>query len=177
MKKQIFASLLSLLVAVAAEPVYAQQSSGKSGASKTSLILSRIDEPVIEQFRNAWCAAGAGVFTREVVVLLYLNRDGSLTTKTLRPSNEYKRFTFKWDPSIYAIVHTHPNACNAEPQRDDIQLADRFDVPIYTITNRGMFVYDPHTRKISQVQAGLDWQKSSKWNQNSRQTVASTTAP
>jgi hypothetical protein len=45
-------------------------------------------------------------------------------------------------------------------------LADRFGVPIFTITHLGMYVYDPDTRKISKVKDRLDWLESAKWNHN-----------
>jgi hypothetical protein len=46
-------------------------------------------------------------------------------------------------PATVGIVHTHPNSSSAKPQDEDIIVANKFRVPIFTITNRGMFVYDP----------------------------------
>ena len=82
-----------------------------------------------------------------------------------------KRFTFGWTDDIIAVVHTHPNGYDPKPTGKDLLLADRFRIPIFTLTQRGMYVYDPETRKISVVQDGLDWLAASKWN-HERQAVA-----
>ena len=47
--------------------------------------------------------------------------------------------------------------------REDLRTADRFGIPVLTITRRGMHVYDPDTKKISLVREGLDWLDSTKW--------------
>lgn len=55
------------------------------------------------------------------------------------------------------MVHTHPNRCNARPSAHDRALGDRFQVAILTLTNRGMFMYDPATKKITLIKDGLKW--------------------
>lgn len=35
---------------------------------------------------------------------------------------------------------------------------------VFTITQRGMYVYDPDSKKISTVKDGPDWLESAKWN-------------
>jgi len=37
---------------------------------------------------------------------------------------------------------------------------------MFTITSRGMFVYDPSTKKTSQLMENLDWLDLSKWNKS-----------
>jgi len=66
--------------------------------------------------------------------------------------------------NIIAVVHTHPNGVDPKPAGDDLRLADRFGVPVFTITQRGMYVYDPDTKKVSLVKAGLEWLESAKWS-------------
>jgi hypothetical protein len=61
------------------------------------------------------------------------------------------------------VVHTHPNRCGPEPVGDDLKIADRFRVPVFTITSSGMYVYDPIRKKITKIWNGLDWLKPSKW--------------
>ncbi len=78
-------------------------------------------------------------------------------------TNENRQFTFSWHPATIAIVHTHPNASDPKPQDEDIAVADRHHVPIFTITSRGMYVYDPGTRKLSKVMSNLDWLEVSNW--------------
>ena len=67
---------------------------------------------------------------------------------------------------MIAVVHTHPNGVDPKPAGHDLRLADRFGVPVFTITQRGMYVYDPELKKTSMVQDGLDWLDSSRWNQD-----------
>jgi hypothetical protein len=74
-------------------------------------------------------------------------------------------------------VHTHPNACNERPSWPDKDIADKYHVPILTITSRGMFMYDPETKKISKVQDGLDWLKLDKWARNSLVAQAEAARP
>jgi hypothetical protein len=50
-----------------------------------------------------------------------------------------------------------------KPNGQDLQLADKFGVPVFTLTQRGMYVYDPATKKVTRIQEGLDWLESSKW--------------
>jgi hypothetical protein len=124
-----------------------------------SSILTRIDKAVIKEFRTAWKISGSGFMKREGVVLLYRMPDGSIKARSQGCSNEYMQFTFTWKPNVIAVVHTHPNDTDPQPTREDSRLADRFAVPIFTITSRGMFVYDPATKKVSRLFKYLDWLK------------------
>jgi len=124
-----------------------------------SSILSGIDEAVVKEFRTAWKVSGSGIMKREGVVLLYRMPGGSIKARSQGCSNEYRQFTFPWKPNIIAVVHTHPNDSDPRPTREDSRVADRFAVPIFTITRRGMFVYDPATKKVSRLFKNLDWLK------------------
>ncbi|HEY9232415.1 MAG TPA: hypothetical protein VIS78_09715, partial [Blastocatellia bacterium] len=101
----------------------------------------------------------------ESVILILRMGDGSYSTFMPNPTNEYKRFTFVWNPATIAIVHTHPNGCPAQPEGDDLATADKYRAPIFTITSRGMFVYDPATRKTTRVLDGTQWQNDAAWEQ------------
>jgi len=83
--------------------------------------------------------------------------DGTFIGKSQGYTNQYKKFTFKMIPNSIAIVHTHPSGCDPRPSRDDRQVADDYDVPIFTITVHGMYVYDPATKKTNKVLDGMDW--------------------
>lgn len=168
MKEQFLASLFCLVVAGAVESVQAQTSDTNPELSKAQFILSRIDEPTTREFKKAWMAVGAGADSREAVVLLFRCIDGSLITGSLPLIYESKSFRFKWNPAIIGVVHTHPNTSGAEPSYKDRRLADKFGVPVFTLTSRGMFIYDPETKKISLVLGFLDWLEYSNWNRRSR---------
>jgi hypothetical protein len=125
--------------------------------------FSRINKEMTEEFRKAWRIAKVGTSDYEGVVLLYLLPDGSYKVTALNPSNEFKKFTFPWDDRIVAIFHTHPQDVDPKPAPEDIRIADKYQVLMFTLTLRGMYVYDPVTRKISNVMIGLDWLDESKW--------------
>src|SRR5436190_13638261 len=90
--------------------------------------------------------------------------DGTFSARDMGATNEYKQFTFPWHPATIAIVHTHPNKSDPQPCGVDLAAADKYRVPIFTITSRGMFVYDPDTKKISKVMNNLDWLDQSRWS-------------
>jgi hypothetical protein len=119
---------------------------------------------VIQEFANAWRGARLGKADTERAVLLFRKADGSLVAEAQGYTNEFGRFTFKWNAAAIAIVHTHRNNVAAEPAPADKELADKLGVPIFTITNRGMYVYDPEMKRVSKVQDGLDWLDPSKWS-------------
>lgn len=128
-------------------------------------VISTFDAGMVEEFKRAWSRAGAGTVTSESVVLILRMANGGYSARSMGFSNEYKAFTFPWHPATVAIVHTHPNKSIARPEGQDLSVADKYGVPIFTITNRGMYVYDPATKKTSKVKEGLDWLDASKWSE------------
>lgn len=147
------------------------QTKSRSYGEKTAFIISKIDAAVAKEFQEAWHVSRNGSDGFEGLVLVYPSTDGSILARSQGKSDEQKHFTFGWTSNIIAVVHTHPNGVDPKPAGHDFQLADRFGVPVFTITQRGMYVYDPTTRKTSMVQDGLDWLQSSKWDHD-RQVVA-----
>ena len=127
--------------------------------------LRRIDKGVIEEFHNAWHVSGEGSNGREGVVLIFRRKDGSYTGRLQGFTNEYKKANFKWSPAALAIVHTHPNSCDPRPSPQDERVAEKYYVPIFTLTFSGMYVYNPATRMTSKVVDGLDWLDLSKWQE------------
>ncbi len=126
-------------------------------------LLSRIDKAVIREFRKAWNVSSAGTNGREGLVLIFRMPDGSYTGRSQGSTGEYQKFTFNWIFNAVAIVHTHPNDANPRPSPQDQRVAEKYEVPIFTITITGMYVYNPATKIISKVMNGLDWLNPSKW--------------
>jgi hypothetical protein len=125
--------------------------------------ISIFNERVVATFAKAWGHSSNGTSGVEGVVLVLRMVDGSYSGKDMGITNEQRKFTFRWHPATIAIVHTHPNNSDPKPHDEDLLVADRFQVPIFTITNRGMYVYDPLTRKIRLVLNNLDWLNASKY--------------
>jgi hypothetical protein len=119
---------------------------------------------VIREFDKAWRAAGQGKADTERAILIFRKLDGSLVAEGQGYTNEFDSFTFKWNPAAIAIVHTHRNYDAAEPSPADKEVANKLRVPIFTITSRGMYVYDPEMERVTKVQDGLDWLDESKWS-------------
>ena len=126
-------------------------------------VLSKFDDKVVDKFREAWRSTGNGTTTLESVVLILRMADGTYSARSQGATNEYKSFTFNWHPATVAIVHTHPNSSSPKPQLADIQVADKLHVLMFTITSRGMYLYDPSTKEITKVREGLDWLEASSW--------------
>ena len=135
---------------------------------RTTFDLSKIDESITKEFRKAWDKSHQGIDNRESVVLIFQNVDGSYRATTLGVTNQSNRVTFRWNPAAIAIVHTHPSKVDPKPTLHDMQTGDRIGVPIFTITRWGMFMYDPGTKQITEIQHNLDWLSASKWNHNSQ---------
>ncbi|HXG94602.1 MAG TPA: hypothetical protein VNN73_19830 [Blastocatellia bacterium] len=128
-----------------------------------AFVISKFDDKMTSEFRKAWASSGGGTASRESVVLILRMADGSFGARSIGATNEYKKVTFAWHPATIAVIHTHPNSSSPQPQDDDLTLADKHGVPVFTITSRGMYVYDPTTKKVSKVQNNLDWADPKKW--------------
>lgn len=150
----------SLLDAIAA----ARTRTPTAALSGADYAISKFDREIVKAFDKAWQRSGDGMSSFEGVVLILRMADGSFSGRDMGATNEYRRFTFAWHPAAIAIVHTHPNSADPKPCGDDIVSADKHGIPVFTITNRGMYVYDPGTRAISKVMNDLDWLDQSKWN-------------
>lgn len=172
MQSKKCASILSILVSTSVAIALAS-SIGEAGVrpkagsykTMTATIVLRIDEAVVSEFRKAWRISGGGSGEIEGAVLLYQTAEGRISAKSLGQTNQRRKFTLVCGVDVIAIVHTHPNRSSAEPEGGDLEIADRLRIPVFTITNRGMYVYDPGTRKISKIQDGLNWLDPLKWIQ------------
>lgn len=141
----------------------AANQNGATKKGRAGFVLSRIDERVVLEFARAWDKSKHGIISQEALVLISRMPDDSIRAVPGGHTNEVYRFTFEWNQAIIAIVHTHPNKSDPKPQAPDLLIADKFGVPIFTITLGGMYLYDPVTRKITKVQDGLDWLKPTSW--------------
>jgi hypothetical protein len=156
-------AFLTLLSILAAQGALAQDAQRSGQTKATAFTQSGINSEVVKEFEAAWIRSGSGRSSRESLLLIFRNSYGSYKAVSAGMTNEYKKFTFTWDPNAIAIVHTHPNNSVPEPQESDRRLADRLGVPIMTITSSGMFMYDPTVKKTTKLQDGLDWLDQSKW--------------
>ena len=134
--------------------------------SRSRFALSDIDESMIKEFNGAWQRCALGTMHTEAVVLMLREPDGSIRAVSAGRSNQAYEFTFKWNPAIIAVFHTHPNNRSPQPVEQDILIARRFGVPIFTLSRTGMFMYDPETDRVIKLKNGIDWLDASSWNTN-----------
>lgn len=125
--------------------------------------VARLDKHVIKEFEKAWAVSSAGTANLEGVVLIFRLVDGSYRAQSQGLTNQHKRFTFKFTPNAVAIVHTHPSSIDPRPSAEDQEISDKLKVPVFTITSRGMFMYNPKTRKTTKIMDGMDWLDHTKW--------------
>jgi hypothetical protein len=137
------------------------QSKGGPDAGKTAAILARIDGSVVREFGRAWHLSGNGRV--ETLVLISWQSDGSLAAQAQPCSAAGTFCRFPLTSRVVAIAHTHPESGDERPSNDDVALADRFGLPVFTLTRRGMYVYDPDTKKVRELQVNLDWLNPAKW--------------
>jgi hypothetical protein len=126
-------------------------------------VISKFDEGMVKEFGKIWRQSGNGAGQTEGVILILRMADGTYAAKSQGTTNEFKRFTFRWHPAAIALIHTHPNTSDPRPQPDDIKVALKYGVPVFTLTSRGMWVYDPSARRTSRVVDGVDWLDARKW--------------
>jgi hypothetical protein len=135
----------------------------KPARAITPFDFSRVNKAMMEEFEKAWRISKNGTSDAEGVILFYLLPDGSYKVKGLNSTNEFKSATFVWEDGIIAIFHTHPRAVDPRPSDGDIKVADKYRVLMFTLSLRGMYVYDPQTKKTSAVMYGVDWLDQAKW--------------
>jgi len=162
--------LLNLLLveSVAALSQTEMQSFDCESSPKGTFDLSKIDESITKEFMNAWNRSHNGIDCIEAGTFIYRKVDGSYRAIAMRFTNQCNEINTIMDPAAIALVHTHPNGLDPKPSVADIRAADKYCVPILTITSSGMYMYDPATRKISQIQNSLDWLSASKWKSNAQ---------
>jgi hypothetical protein len=172
----VFVLPLFLMVSIHSESAIAnlEKPTVRSGPTFN---LSKIDTSVVKEFKKIWRIAKSGVGNSEGALLIFKMVGGRYQAKTLAATNEYQRISFTWHPAAIAIVHTHPNHREARPSWRDRELADHYGVFMFTVSNRGMYVYDPHTKKLSRVMEGLDWLDPSKWGEEFAAKMASNSSP
>jgi hypothetical protein len=151
-----------LLLALADNGPVTESNSEPSDAEAV-VKVARLDKHVIKEFEKAWAVSSAGTANLEGVVLIFRLVDGSYRAQSQGLTNQHKRFTFKFTPNAVAIVHTHPTSIDPRPSAEDQEISDKLRVPVFTITSRGMFMYNPKTRKTTKIMDGMDWLDHAKW--------------
>lgn len=167
--KVLLILMLDLLaVGLVAASQTEMQSFDCESSPKGTFDLSKIDESITKEFMKAWNRSHNGIDSIEAGIYIFRNVDGSYRCIEMRYTNEPGGITTTMDPAAIALVHTHPTRLDPKPSDADIRVADKYCVPIFTITSWGMYMYDPKTKKITLIQHNLEWLSASKWKRNAQ---------
>lgn len=124
--------------------------------------VNEMDWSVAREFVRAWKMSHGGTCPHEVaVVLRYQN--GRYVAELQHSNNKAYTTSVTVTPGVVALVHTHPNARPAEPSPTDRRIADRLRLPVVTLSSRGVYAYDPSTRKTTKIMAGVTWLDEANW--------------
>lgn len=125
------------------------------------------DSSLAGHLRRAWMAVERGHSNREAAVLIIASRAdagaGRWRAVPVFDAAGYRTIRLEIPTGTLAILHTHPNHLGAEPSPADRRNADLLDIPTYTLTDRGVWRYDPRTRRSERVMYRLNWLESSSW--------------
>jgi len=83
---------------------------------------------------------------------------GAIGHTPAQSSFESNRNSFHWNYAGIAYGHVHPDGMRPDPTvPEDINLANRFNVPVFTFGSRGLYVFMPGAAGSTLVRRGLDW--------------------
>ena len=125
--------------------------------------MSRMDRGLVAELGRAWRLVERGDSNREAVVLIVRTPDGAYSAELEQDPSGFQTVTFGVHSRVVAIFHTHPNRCPAMPSPQDIRNSDLLQIPNFTLTSRGMWVYDPAARKTTMVMPFLSWLAPRNW--------------
>ena len=134
-----------------------------SGLTLVEMAMSAFAPSVIARFKDLWHSVAFGKLPLENVMLI-LRTSAGYRAQSLRVTNEYNQSTFSLPSGTIAIVHTHPDSCSPKPSSGDRRLALEHHLAVFTLSSRGMFVYDPETGETTRLMDGLDWLDPAKWS-------------
>ena len=126
--------------------------------------MSGVNNGIVEALRRAWYLAEHGDSNGEAGVVIVEEPDGGYSANVQFDPARSRQVYFRVTPSVVAILHTHPNNSLQQPSRQDRSNSDLLQIPTFTLTNRGLWVYSPKTRKTNLVMPLLSWLDPKNWS-------------
>ena len=90
--------------------------------------------------------SGGGTLDKEFGFVVVADADGALAT-TRVTGFEAGVWRSSVPAAAVAIFHTHRDAVRARPSDQDVREADRLQIPIFVISSRGLWAYEPDPNK------------------------------
>ena len=116
----------------------------KAGDRQSSSLLSLA--LVRRAITRAFELSGSGTINLEFGFGVIQNGDGGFET-TAVTRGESGMWRAILPASRVAIFHTHRNGVSPMPSEQDIQESDRLQTPIYVISSRALWIYEPKPQK------------------------------
>ena len=136
-----------------------------AGGLTPAFQMGRVNKEIVSTLKEAWRLAGSGRSSREAGVLLLQNDDGSYNAKLVFDPDAYRQVRFEVTEDVVAMLHTHPNDGNSEPSPQDKRNADFLQIPTFTISATGLWVYNPRTRQTRIVMLDETWMDPANWTE------------
>ena len=118
-------------------------------------LLAKAD--VVAAIKETWNYSSGGRSRFEVSFRL----DGNPSAYRLivtPPNHQFRHHTVPIIPGVtFAIFHVHTDGSNPVPSPADRTIADQYKLKIYTIHIRGLYEYDPATRRTTKLRDGIAW--------------------
>jgi hypothetical protein len=146
--------VIAALVAIAGQGAQAEEAD--------SLKMTVRDARVIFALKAAWTSAQNG--TKGIEASFRLDGTPSdYVVVSLPSSNEFMNQRIRIVPGkTFAVFHVHPQQGEAVPSQQDKTVADKYRLKVVTIHFKGLYEYDPVTRKTTKLGESLEWTKASK---------------
>lgn len=138
-------------------------SAAESLAARLPFEMRHVDAEIVATLRQAWRLVEEGRSSREAGVMLLRETDGRYTARLVFDPKAVHQVRFTVPANVVAILHTHPNQVGREPSPNDRANSDLLQIPTFTMTNRGLWVYNPKTREIRQVMLMTSWLDPKSW--------------
>jgi hypothetical protein len=74
-------------------------------------------------------------------------------------SNVENQADIKIHENTTALFHVHPHGTDPKPSVKDQKIAEKYGIEIYTVSDQGLFKYDPESHITLQFKLGTDWTK------------------
>jgi hypothetical protein len=148
-------------VPAAAITLLAVALSGNVRAQESSLVPDPLRNPnVMEAIRGIWIQAAGG--RHRIESAFRLDRTHTAwRVVPIPPTNEVRKHNALIILGVtFALFHVHTSLAEPEPSPADRAISERYMLRMFTIHSRGLYEYDPSTKKTTQLREGIEWMNS-----------------
>jgi hypothetical protein len=112
---------------------------------------------VIRAMKRAWVQTGNGTTLFEASFRLDGNLSDYEVVATPRSNEMMKQKVWIVPGKTFAVFHVHPRTKVPTPSPNDMRIADKHKIKVYTMHSEGLYEYDPVTKTATKLRDGLDW--------------------